>query len=399
MRTNQLISGIVISLLPITFQAHAGKLEPFTVDVGTTITHDDNFYRLSSSADAEALTGQSSKSEQIISPYISLGIVKEYSLQKVEAKVTARDNRYLENDRLDFTAVDYDAAWLWQITPSFGGRILVGRTEALNDFGDYTNFAEQNIRTISTERLDLEYLVGGAWSVVGGVSRMDIKNSATFQAQSSEERFSQELGGKYEFPSGTWLKLVRREGDGDFTDRDADPATQLDSGYDLSATELSGLWRYSGKTTFDMKLADMKAEYDNFGSRDYSVGIGEVNMDWKATGKIGLRSSLFRRVNSFLTDTSSYYIADGLLLAPTWQITTKTALVVSHQYEKRKYRGAIVPIAESREDDFNITSVAVNWLPTRASAVSAAVGRNQRSSDTSPSYISNTVTLSAQISF
>ncbi|MGK2913051.1 MAG: XrtB/PEP-CTERM-associated polysaccharide biosynthesis outer membrane protein EpsL [Porticoccaceae bacterium] len=388
-----------IALFPASFEAFAGKFDPVTVDVGTSVRYDDNFYRLSSSADSKALTGQSSKSEQIISPFISLGLNKEYSLQKIEAKVTATNRRYQENGSLDFNSLDYDAAWLWRITPSFGGRILVARTEALNDFGDYTNFATRSIRTIDTELLELEYLLGGAWSVVGGASRQKIKNSATFAAQDSEELLSQEFGGKYEFSSGTWLKLIRRDGNGDFTGRNANPISQLDSGYDLTETELSGLWRYSGKTTFDMKVANSKAEYDNFSSRNYSEHVGEVNMDWQATGKILVHSSLFRRVGSFLTNTSSYYISDGLLIAPTWRITAKTAFVLSHQYEKRKYRGAIVPTTQLREDEFNISALGVEWLPTRMSKVSATLERDQRSSDTEVSYISNALTLSAQIGF
>lgn len=390
-----------VASIAISVGAEAGRFDPISLDVGTSVMYDDNLYRLSSSTkiDDQDPTGKSSKWDQIISPYINLGLKKEYSLQKIEANVRVTDNRYLENDRLDFTALDYDAAWLWQITPSLGGRITVLRTEALNDFGDYTNYSEQSVRTIDIEQLELEYLVGGAWSVVGGAGRLRLKNSSTFEAEGDEEQITQEFGGKYTFSSGTWLKLVQRLGQGDYTSRDADPITQLDSGYDLTETELSGLWLYSGKTSFDIKLAKSKADYDNFGSRDYDEMTGLLGMKWSATNKITLLTSVSRDVSSFLTDTSSYYIVDSLLIAPAWQMTAKTSLALSYQYEKRKYHGAIVPITASQEDEFNTFGITLDWLPTLTSKISAAYEREQRGSNTDTSYQANILTLSAQIGF
>lgn len=85
--------------------AQADELDTLQFQASESVQHDSNVYRLSDSADAQALIGTPTRSDTIAVTTVGLKLNKPYSLQRFELAVSAEDHRYRRFSNLNFTAV------------------------------------------------------------------------------------------------------------------------------------------------------------------------------------------------------------------------------------------------------------------------------------------------------
>src|SRR3546814_4266560 len=159
--------------------------ESFNILDGAEIRYEDNLFRVE---DGNTLGNNASKHDLVHAYTAGIKFDRLYSLQRIQIDASVTENKYQENDFLDWTGFNYRAAWLWSLTPRVTGTLIATQSETLNNFGDFrivdpnTN-TQRDLRSIQTnERREFtaDVLLWGGWHVVGGVSETESRNSVSF---------------------------------------------------------------------------------------------------------------------------------------------------------------------------------------------------------------------------
>ena len=391
-----------LMLLLMATAAQADADDTMNLTAGLNVQYSDNLFFLSSRLDPEVVLGTSTKSDLISAASAGIKLNKRYSLQRFELEAAVVDTRYRTFDYLDFTALNYAAAWRWHVTPSFHGSLTSSRNESLNSFADYKRYRQQNIRTDDKQGLDATYEVDGVWRVFGGVSQVTRTNSETFLQEDDTRTNSVNGGIRYDFRSGSTLSLQSRLGHGVFTER-AEPVVigLLDDGYDEFENGAQLFWQITGKSSLNARLAYLDHVSANFSERDYAGTIGNMDLNWEVSAKVSLTATLARQLSSYQSVSSSYTETDRHTLGAYWRLSEKAGLRVSYDYERRNYLGAIAETAlNGRRDSTRTSSLSLDWQPLRAVTVIASLQNIARSSNQPVNdYEANVANISAQAIF
>lgn len=377
-----LLSSVIAGCFVSSVQADAD--DTFNIYLAAGAQQDSNLFRQSANE----------KSDTLQTTSLTLALNKPFAQQVFSLQATMIDYRYAENDYLDYRAMNYNGAWNWALTHRLTGVLSFSQTEAQNSFVDYTVTGPQtrpNVRKSIVNRFGAEWQVMGGWRLLGGVTANEQKNSASFDAQSSYTLNTWEAGAKYLWPAGNYLQMVQREGTGEYSDRqlidfNSVPAPfnpQYDTGFKQSETEARLFVPLTGKTSLSARAGRQSRKHDHFAQRDYAANIGRLDINWQPTGKIFLSGGLRREVAAYQDFISSYYVADGLNLQPTWQIAAKLAMRVNYDWQRRKYDGELIAGAPERRDTLQSVALGVDWFPVRWASLSANFQRDSRNSSQS----------------
>jgi exopolysaccharide biosynthesis operon protein EpsL len=379
--------------------AHADQLDTLQFQAGQSVEHDSNVFRLSDSANAQAVIGSADRSDTVAVTHLGLKLNKPYGLQRFELDVNAQDHHYQRFSNLDFTAFNYAAAWRWSFTPRLHGNLTSDRREYVDTTADVQNFGQVSRRTTRSTVFDAEYEVDGAWRLVGGVFDRSSTSSQASTFEADTKISGAEAGVRYVFPSSTSMAYRFRNGNGEYPGRLPSPV--FARSFTDREHEFRLDWAATGKTTVRGRLSHFERSHDDFAARDFSGFTGQVDATWTITPKTSLTGGAARELGSYQAVTASHYEGYRLFVAPTWKPSEKTALRANYSHGVRTYGGALPGFVESnRRDTTRLASLAFDWMPWRALKLTASLERDRRTS-TEPGfdYRSNRVGLSAQASF
>ena len=116
----------------ISLNVHADELDTLQFRAGQTWQYDSNIFRLS-----DAISG--ARSDHFGVSTLGAKIDKSYGLQRFEIDVNANRYTYKNFSSLDFTAVNYAAAWRWSLTPSLYGNFTTDRQEYTDNTANFQN--------------------------------------------------------------------------------------------------------------------------------------------------------------------------------------------------------------------------------------------------------------------
>ena len=364
--------------------ANADSLDTWNVSVGTSVSHHRNIFHLSDSADVRALTGSSSRSDVVTASNVGLKVSKPYSLQRFELDANLVKYDYRKFDYLDFTATNYAAAWRWSLTPNLRGNLTGSRQESLNSFTDNRNFRTRNIRTNDNYRFDADLDLSAGWHLLGGAFQTRRKNSDTFIQERDNTVTSSELGGRYDFTSGTSLGYLNRTGRGtyDNLDQPIPFPTLLDNKFSQTENLVFMSWPITAQAGLSGRIGQLKRKHDHFSARDFSGTIGSLNLNWAPGGKYKVKAGWARSLSSYETAYSSYSRIDRYFVSPVWQISAKTALRFGYDFIKQDYLGGIAPnAATGRSDKERIALIAFDWQAMDSLSLSASFTDDKRTSN------------------
>lgn len=342
---------------------------------------------------------------------LTLALSKPFSQQRFSLDTTLIDYRYSKNDYLDYQAKNYNGTWNWALTHRLSGVLMATQTEVQNSFVDYTANTPQtrrNIRTTQVHHAGAEWKITEGWRLVGGLTNNEQRNSETFNAQSSYALDTWEAGVRYVWPAGNSLGLLRREGSGEYKNEnfvgfDRLPAPfnpQYDNSFRQIDTEALLTVPLTGKTSLSAKLARQSREHEHFSQRDYGAYTGRLDYTWQPTGLISLVGGLRREVAAYQDFASSYYLSDGIFLQPTWQISFRTQMTMSYDWQQRKFNGAIVPGQHERKDTLQSIRLGINWSPASWATLTTSYQRDSRNSSQERfDFSANIYSLNARFSF
>jgi exopolysaccharide biosynthesis operon protein EpsL len=379
--------------------ALADAEDSFNFAAGASVRYDDNLFRLADNAPTP--NGASAKSDTLLTTYAGIRFDRAYDLQRVQLDVTATSYNYRNNDYLNFTALDYRAAWLWAISPRLTGSLFADSTSQVTSYTNLQNINTPNRRSIENQGFLADWLVDGGWHLTGGAYRLRSKtDSAELTSFGNYVQNTAEAGVKYVSTANNSLALVQRMANGDYIDQVLNPVRFLDPRYNQSDTELRSIYQVTGHSRLDTRIGYRDRAYESYSQRDFSGAVGAISYLWTPTGKLQFTLTAGRDLLAYQADTSSYYTSNYVNFTPAWLVSDKTTLRLKLDMYKNKFAGAVVPVAELREDKIYTTQLALAWRPTRTVVLDSYLLHEDRSSNIAGlPYKANVVGLSASATF
>jgi exopolysaccharide biosynthesis operon protein EpsL len=310
---------LLLGLLPPA--AQADDLDTLQFRAGQSVMHDSNVFRLSDSANAQAVIGTPDRDDTVAVTTAGFKINKPWGLQRFEFDANVEDHRYSRFSYLDFTAVNYAAAWRWSFTPALHGNLTTDRREFVDTYADVQGTGQINRRTNRSTLFDAEYELDGAWRLVGGLFERTSSNSQPNTFEADSKIHGGEAGVRYVYPSGTSMAYRFRDGKGEYPGRVLSPVSAGD--FTDREHEFRFDWAPSAKTTLRAKVAHFDRSHDGLGARDFSGVTGQLDAAWAITPKTSLAGGVVRELGSYQTTTASYYEGWRVFVAPTWKPTEK----------------------------------------------------------------------------
>ncbi len=389
--TSIILFSACLSALLLSPAAKADNADPINFVAGISEQHDNNLFRESASE----------RSDNITAAYAGVQLDKQYSMQRFKADFTVTAYRYQKFDQLDFVSKDYDAAWLWSLTPYLSGTLSAGRKQQLNTFEDYRSATStlvniKNIRVNETQHFEADFSPHGVWHLLGGATRSTQNNSQSFIAEDSYTTNALDAGVKYDFRSGSAVTLMGHERRGSYDNR----SPSFDTRFNESEAEAKLSWLISGKSQLNARAAYVSRVHDNFSERDYSGVAGNLNYRWTPGGKLSVTLSASSDLSSYQTDYSSYTRNNTLSISPVYAVSDKVTLRATASISKRSFLGDVGPPSSERVDTSKSLSLGVDWTPLRSISVGASLARTSRDSNyTGLDFTDTTAGINANLLF
>lgn len=347
---------------------------PVSVVLGADIRQDSNLFRQPSSAQ---LT-----SDTITVAYVGLRIDKPVSLQRFQLDITETMTKYAKTSYLDFNALDYGGAWLWQIGPRISGTLSADRKESLVPFEDVNNPGNPapNVRISENKVFSLDAWALGNWHLLLGAGQSSQTSDIAVEIQPDFEATSQEAGIKYAWTSGSSASIIRRSTSGDYVGQSS--SLVLGTGYQQDETELKVGWVGSGKSTLSARLTWLERIQNGAAQRDFSGVAGDFVYALAATGQLNINFVARRDIVPFQDTSASYIVSDTFSIAPVWKITAKTVARLRLAHNTSNFDGpASGPVTgPHRKDTLNLIEFGADWSPVNRLVFGASLLLQARTS-------------------
>ena len=379
----------------ITLNARADELDTLQFRVGQTWQYDSNVFRLS-----DAVGG--ARSDHFGVTTIGAKIDKSYGLQRFEVDINANRYNYKNFSYLDFTAINYAAAWRWSLTPALYGNLTTDRQEYNDNTANFQNQQNQGQLNRRTERLtllDAEYAIDGPWRVLGGVFERNTSNSQPFTFEGDSRIRGIEAGVRYVFASDSSFAYRLKQGQGEYPNRVL--SSSVANEFKDREHEFKLVWPITGKTTIQSRLSYFDREHDGLAARDFSGFVGQLEATWMPTGKTTINGGVARDLGDYQTNNISYFQGNRFFIAPTWKPTEKTAVKFRYDHGVRNYKGSLPGfIALNRRDTTDLSVLGFEWEVIRAVKLTTSVFSDRRkSNELGADFKSHGVNLSVLASF
>lgn len=378
-RSIQYWVAFTLSTLP--FYGLADELDTLQFRAAINQAYDSNLFRRSNNE----------VSDQITRSTLGIKFDKSYSLQRLTLDFSFVDNKYNENDYLDFLAKNYNGSFLWSLTPRLTGSVSSRRTQSMNNFGDYL-VSNKNVRTMTDNEFRMKYSPHQVWGAIFGVSQNKLENSQAFTAISDFDAIGLDYGLSYDFPSGAYIKFLAHNRKGDFKSRPLNPVIAFDNGYKENEYEFDLFFQEDGKSKVSAKLGHVSREYDNYAVRDYDAFVGYINYDLILTGKVKSSFVLSRIAAPYETVNTTYSISNTFSARLTYDFSSKIQAGLNLRYSERDFEGRAQFDSSGREDKEHAYTAFVSWNPTKNIGLSLNSAKSYRDSTVSRFDYDDTVT-------
>ncbi|MGP1718120.1 MAG: XrtB/PEP-CTERM-associated polysaccharide biosynthesis outer membrane protein EpsL [Methylophilus sp.] len=350
----------------LTFADELDTLQ-FIADVNKT--YDNNLFRRSTNE----------VSDQATISTLGVRFNKAYALQRFMANVTYIDNKYQENDFLDYAATNYDAAWNWSLTPNLTGVLSSSRSERQINFRDIQT-PTRNLITTKENVFRAEYSPHQVLSLIIGYSELTSENSRAFNAIASNEQVGLDYGVRYNFPSKSYIAFMGHRKQGSVTGRPLNTVLQFDTGFTTYQYDLEFLATDEGKSNLRGKIGYVEKENDNFSLRDYNGIIGSLNHELEWTGKLRSTVGIARGFGAFETDNSTYTTTDSLNASLSYEISAKIQASTYFSLSERDFEGRGRFDTSGRVDKEHAYGASISWRPIKNIGFSLRSTKSNRDS-------------------
>ncbi|NVO05789.1 MAG: hypothetical protein HXX19_07580 [Rhodoferax sp.] len=305
--------------------------------------------------------------------------------------------QYQSGSGQNHTEANDPAGWQWAVTPRLRGHLDASQQEApkadtLNGDGNVPNRQTQ-----THYRADAEYEIDGPWHVVAGASR-DQHASQFITTDSTDSRSdSRDVGLRYDFATGSWIKLSLRSADGSY--QTLSEAT--DDRYQQQEQELRLRWSLSSASNVDLYLAQLDRAHQHNSQLDFKGSNYGANASWEVSGRSTLVLGYGHALAVVLVPGPGWFTTqDSLSWGWNWQSSSRTQLRLRQALQRLDYRSPSAAFNTDHQDSSHDTSLALVWTPGKQWQISTALQQQAHGSDLpGQDYRNRVLSLTAQFSY
>lgn len=347
----------------------AAPLGPFELRASAGVEVDTNVLRK---------PGDSGQSDLLAIGSLGVKADKEYGLQRIRLDAETTHYRYRDLTYLNYSTLNYSAAWDWRLTPRLQGVISATRRQ-FRDVTDSAEFNDIDRRTERTELIEGKYEIDGSWRALAGLTRSSNRSTERRSLDASNTVRSARIGASYEPGSGRVATVRLRRGQGEYTDS----TSTLTGGLDFDETEVDVLVVYplTAKTTLDGRLGYLDRRHPDSPSRDFSGPVGTATVTWDFSEKTRFTTGFVRDLGGYQVPGGTYVQSTRGFFTHTYKPTISTAIYLRLERDLRNWRGAPTTPDAGRRDFTQWASATAEWAVQRTVTLSGTVRAERRSSN------------------
>jgi len=326
--------------------------------------------------DSNVLRAPNKVSDEVGTLGVGVRYDKQISLQRIIIDAQARTHKHRDRSDLDYSTLDYNAAWNFAVTPRFRGVARATREQYRDITNATTGVNDSAVRSERVELLEGTYTTGQGWLGQAGLSHRQSRSDSNRALEASPSVLSTFVGVGREFRSGTQLMGRYRHGKGDY-----DGLSGPGSDFDESELSLIGRYPLSTRTSVEGRVGRLKREHDGAPQRDFSGTIASITGDWGITFKTSLQAGIARDIGSYEFGTGGAITGNRFFIQPVWRATEKIAVRLRYQRDQRAWSVAAGSPDAGRQDTLHFSSVSVDWEPRRNLVVTTGLRGERRNSN------------------
>ena len=319
---------LALSILSISAQVHADLSNTFSPYVAVNYGYNSNLFLLQNDQAALTNLGTTNMSESF--QIYSSGVNMKWQLgrQLISGRAEVNKVNFDTYKTLDYDGHDLALKWDWLIDSILQGDVGISDKLVLAPFL-YTKQPLANLLNTRKIFANGNVKLNNRWQIKLGAEKIQYTNSDITQQNNDIDIDTYKTGLRYLTPKGSKLDFNSSVSNGNYTQQPTtqNSYTQYDNGIDFD-------WAATGKTKVTGKINYTKRDYPNAQQQNYAGITGRIAADWLATGKTTLNLALYREINSYITNTSSYNETLGISGRATWLATAKTAVNLTAKHEQ-----------------------------------------------------------------
>jgi exopolysaccharide biosynthesis operon protein EpsL len=371
--------------------------------ISPSLNYDDNVFRFSSPAQAQAAFATSATSDLIKRLDLGATINLRLSRQLVSLSASVSESRYGRFDILDNTAKSYGLGWNWRLGNDVYGVLSTNKREAIAGFNEIRN-PVKNTRTTSSQLASIYWNYHPDWTVYASHEVADTENELINFSSLDRKDQVFETGLRFQNTLGTQVGLSYRVNESRYPNRAGLSQFFFGKQSEQESISVAAAWLPTPKTRISARFSQISIEYKDKPQRGYD-GFGQRwDISHALTGKINLAASAYKEVAPIDDVESTYVQVTGVSFSPSWSLTSKISLRAGVGYEERDYLGSAAdPIFNNNEDRNDISKTAnlsLLYTPTDKTLVQLQyLGEKRTSSIDNQGYEFNNLNLSFRYDF
>ncbi len=387
-------------MLPVAARAEGIiDIKPY---VATTLTYDDNLFRVSDANEARAILGTDAMSDTTRRTEAGINVDWKISRQHLRLGINLNQSRFNRFDFLDNDGNSKQLAWDWSIGSHLGGELSVSEGKSMVGFTEVQN-PVLNQRTNKRKLMSVHWDFHPRWRLRAQRDETEFENSLPSYRSSDRKDVGREAEIQYSTPAGNQISLSVREVEAEYAERDAFSSFFFGNGNRQRDVALGVTWYPGGKTRLDGRLARVERTYEEFTQRDVRAWAGRVGADWQPTGKTTLSVSAARDIEAVDDLAATYVRSDNLSVTPSWAATSKLSVQGRASYTRRSYQGDpgfLLGATAQREDKLRSMGLTVSYTPHQKVQMQLSWQKDNRDSSTVGSgYDANALSANVRINF
>ena len=363
--------------------AHA-QSTPYYIGVSQTFTHESNIYR----------TQRNEVSDTISSTALFGGVDQTIGRQRVYGNATVSANKFADNSTLNNTGYGLKAGVDWATIERISGNVELNANQSLARYDNGTTSDKNTLR-------DLQFTSAVR---VGVVTRLTAEAIYTHRAVDYSldayqfRNFSQNaisLGTRYRFSGALTGGVAARFTRGSYEDR------AVPDDYDRRDIDFTATWTPSGASSLNARISLSDTSHSEASGADFSGVTGQVNWDWRPTGKLRLTTTLARdtgeeisliggSADQLLTNSR---ISTSVGVRAVYEVTSKVSADAGVRYVRRKLDASLGQLGAGGSDNTTYLSAGLKWVPLRSLTVGCNVSRESRTASSTLSFPYDTDTF------
>lgn len=366
-RYNHFFMAMMVSIASINLAAN--ELDTLQFRASINKIYDSNLFRQNANE----------VSDQATISTLGVRFDKTYALQRLTADIYYIDNKYQDSEFLNYGATNYNAAWLWSLTPNLTGVLSSTRTQRQISFRDLST-AIKNVSTTTENTFKAEYAPYKVLTLIAGFSDLTIENSQQFNAIAGNQRVGVDYGARYNFASGSYVSVIGHRRNGTVKGRQLNATLQFDTGFTDYEYDFEFSVAENGKSSITGKLGYLERVHDNFSLRDYEGYVGNLNYELLLTGKLKSNLGVSRNVSAFETINTTYSVTDAFSASMSYDVSEKVQAGVNLRVYEREFEGRGQFDTSGRIDRERSFGASIAWKPIRNIGFSLTSTKSYRNS-------------------